>query len=580
MDEAKLERQLTYYFSDKNLWKDDWLRDRLGPDSVGWIDVKIIAGFKKISTITTEVDLVAACLKRIEDLEVMDDGSSLQVRRTRPLPPPPPPAEASNDGDEDQEAVRRANAAAGDPTPAAQPEEGTYIPGFRTVPKTGVIYVMDEAAKSGYNAQTAHLWSNLGQGSPETTKPTDWPTNVRKRLSELVEKGKLQSEKGPWNIEALEVNEERLHYGNVNGDLPLRQAVADYYNTLYRKGNASLYRAENVAIVGGGRAALTRICCAMENVNLGHFLPDYTAYAELLSQFKTINSIPILLEAENGFRISAKELRREIIGRGLSAMLISNPCNPTGQVIEGEELKTWVRIARDTQCSLILDEIYSRYIYTHRFSPGDGLWRICSAASFVEDVNKDPVVILDGLTKCWRMPGLRLCWIVGPKRVIDSVGAAGSFLDGGASLPTQRTCVPLLNPKAVIEQTIMLQALFSHKRDFLLQRLKDMGIVVEHPPQGTFYCWCDVSKLPPPLNSCWGFFREMLTEKVIVTPGVFFDVNPGLRRKWCSYETYVRISYGPSFKEVQRGLEAMQRVIERCRSQMSSLDRRGSELSG
>ena len=150
-------------------------------------------------------------------------------------------------------------------------------------------------------------------------------------------------------------------------------------------------------------------------------------------------------------------------------------------------------------------------------------------------------------------------------QVIDAVGAAGSFLDGGPSLPTQRSCVPLLNPKDVVEQTVMLQVLFSHKRDFLLRRLQDMGITVEHPPQGTFYCWCDISNLPAPLNNCWGFFRELLKEKVIVTPGVFFDVNPGSRRKFNSYDSFIRISYGPSFKEVQRGLEGMQRVIERQR---------------
>ena len=73
-----------------------------------------------------------------------------------------------------------------------------------------------------------------------------------------------------------EVTEENLHYSSVNGDWALRRAVAKYYNEIYRKGKASLYTAENVAIVGGGSLALTRLCCAMDNVNLGHFLPDYT----------------------------------------------------------------------------------------------------------------------------------------------------------------------------------------------------------------------------------------------------------------------------------------------------------------
>merc|ERR1711937_554582 len=115
-------------------------------------------------------------------------------------------------------------------------------------------------------------------------------------------------------------------------------------------------------------------------------------------------------------------------------------------------------------------------------------------------------------------------------------------MDGGPSLPTQRSCVPLLNPKSVVEQTIMLQALFSHKRDFFLKRLQDIGIDVEHPPQGTFYCWCNISILPAPLNTCWGLFTELLQNKVIIAPGVFFDVNPGQRRKTCRYESFVRLS--------------------------------------
>lgn len=568
MVDVRLERQLTYYFSDKNLWKDDWLKEKIGPDATGWIDIATLASFKRVQEITSDVDMVVNCLKRIPELEVGEDDYKVQVRRTRPLPEKPaisPEDEKASDRDLEPN-VGVATGAWEELPPKAVEEPPALIPGFREVAKTGVIYVMDQAAKLGHSAATSHEWANLGQGSPETTKPKHWPTNVRKRLTELVEKGILTSELGPWNIESVDITEENSHYGNPNGDLAMRAAVARYYNELYRKGKSSLYTADNVAIVGGGRLALTRLCCAMGNINLGHFLPDYTAYAELLSQFKTINSIPILLDPENNFRITLRELKREIVGRGLSALLLSNPCNPTGQLIEGEDLKSWVRTARETQCSLVLDEIYSRYIYTQRMAPTDAHYRIVSAAQFVEDVNKDPIVILDGLTKCWRMPGLRIAWIVAPTSVISAVGAAGSFLDGGPALPTQRALVPVLNPKSVIEQTIMLQALFSHKRDFVLRRLADMGIDVDSPPQGTFYVWCDVSNLPPPLNTCWGFFEQALLDKVIVTPGVFFDVNPGSRRKHTRYETFVRISYGPSFKEIVRGLDGIQRVIERHRA--------------
>ena len=107
------------------------------------------------------------------------------------------------------------------------------------------------------------------------------------------------------------------------------------------------YSAENVAISGGGRSALTRVAASLGHINLGHFLPDYTAYEELLDIFKAFTAIPILLEGERGYAFTVDDLRREVTGRGLAALLISNPCNPTGKLVQGEELSRWVDLARD-----------------------------------------------------------------------------------------------------------------------------------------------------------------------------------------------------------------------------------------
>ena len=68
--------------------------------------------------------------------------------------------------------------------------------------------------------------------------------------------------------------------------------MAALYNSLYRRGMKSQYKAENVCICGGGRSSLTRAVAALGEVNLGHFLPDYTAYEELLDIFKLFTSIP------------------------------------------------------------------------------------------------------------------------------------------------------------------------------------------------------------------------------------------------------------------------------------------------
>ena len=111
-------------------------------------------------------------------------------------------------------------------------------------------------------------------------------------------------------------------------------------------------------------------------------------------------------------------------------------------------------LARELDCALLLDEFYSHYVWT---APA-GRLPIESAARYVEDVNRDPVVLFDGLTKNWRYPGWRTTWTIGPRQVIDAVASAGSFLDGGGSKPLQRAAIPLLDDAHVIAETEAIHA--------------------------------------------------------------------------------------------------------------------------
>jgi aspartate/methionine/tyrosine aminotransferase len=415
------------------------------------------------------------------------------------------------------------------------------IPGFREVPRTGVIYVMHRATELGFHYDSPD-WANLGQGSPET--------------------GPLPG--APPRIEHLSINPRQHEYSPITGQIELRRKVAALYNTFYRVGRRSQYTWENVSISGGGRLALTRIAAALGNINMGHFLPDYTAYEELLSIFKAFIPIPILLEPDLGYQAPLDMVKREIQGRGLKAMLLSNPANPTGQLVEGERLAQWVQLARNYRCSLILDEFYSHFIY-NGVKP-DELPKMISAAAHVEDVDRDPVILVNGLTKNWRYPGWRISWTIGPKEVIHAIASAGSFLDGGANNPFQAEVLGLLEPESVIQETKAIQAAFRAKRDYMLNRLYTMGILVEVEPAGTFYVWANLSQLPPPLNDGFQFFEAGLDERVITVPGVFFDVNPEKRRTYARYRKYCRISFGPEMEVVVRGLDALERVIARHKS--------------
>lgn len=416
-------------------------------------------------------------------------------------------------------------------------KDAETFPAFRDVPNTGVIYVMSRAQSRGF-AYGSSEWSNLGQGAPET--------------------GLLQA--GESRLHSIVIDPSCSEYSPVAGAKELRQAVADLYNQRYRKGLASQYSYENVAISSGGRSGLARVAASLGPVHLGHYLPDYTAYEELFDAFKGFVPMPILLEESDGFRLGADQLKHEVVSRGLGAVLLSNPHNPTGQVIYGKDLEDYVAVGRQYRCALIFDEFYSHYLYDEVAAAHPSV----SAARYVEDVNRDATIIVDGLTKNWRYPGLRMSWTLGPKDIIQRFASAGSFLDGGAAHPIQKAVLPLLDPGFADEQARSIQKSFVIKRDQMIKAIDALGLGLPHRPKAGFYCFVSLKDLSPGLRDGIEFFEAALEHKVITVPGKFFDVNPGQRRRHLPsrLSQYARFSYGPHREELERGLSRLRELLK------------------
>lgn len=421
------------------------------------------------------------------------------------------------------------------------PDEET-VPGIQHPGSTGVIYCSDRAMANGFSYASSHEWANLGQGAPEVGPIPDAPPKPQ----------------------TIPVPDDSLEYAPTTGVKALRETVANLYNDTYRKGKASQYTYENVCIVPGGRAGLSRVAAVIGDVYTSYQVPDYTAYDQVLSAFRRLVPVPTALEADNNYRLDVDQTRKDIKNQGLEVILASNPRNPTGQVIRGAELKALVDLSREASTTLILDEFYSWYIY-----PEDekDFGESVSSAEFIEDVNTDPIIIVDGLTKNFRLPGWRVCWVVGPKNLITALSQSGSFLDGGANHPLQLAAIPLLDLARVRQEKLSLQRHFKAKRDHVLARLAQIGLPVKLPPQATFYIWLDLEHLPEPLNNGLTFFEELLKEKTIVIPGIFFDINPAHRRNLfhspCHH--YVRLSFGPPVKDLDMGLDAIERIVKKTR---------------
>ncbi|RBR19455.1 uncharacterized protein FIESC28_05610 [Fusarium coffeatum] len=403
---------------------------------------------------------------------------------------------------------------------------------------TGVIWCTERASEYGY-LDDPDAWANLGQGAPEVEDDIEgcFP-----------------------RPDTINVSMAGREYGPTAGIKPLREAVAKLYNEAHRQGKESQYTWENVAIVPGGRAGLIRIAAVLGNSYLSFFLPDYTAYNEMLSLFKNFAAIPVPLSEEDGYHIHPDKIAEEI-ARGTSVILTSNPRNPTGRVIVNPELAEIQDLCRD-RATFISDEFYSGYYYADNCSGST-----ISAAENVEDVNEDDVLIIDGLTKRFRLPGWRIAWILGPKEYINAIGSCGSYLDGGASHPFQEAAIPMLEPELVRNEMIHLQSHFREKRDFVVRRLREMGFVIKYVPDSTFYLWLNLEGLPDSIADGLNFFQACLEEKVIVVPGIFFDLNPSRRRDLfdspCHH--FVRLSYGPRMDILKMGMDAIERVVTKHR---------------
>ncbi|KAH9977384.1 aminotransferase, partial [Lactifluus volemus] len=418
------------------------------------------------------------------------------------------------------------------------PNEET-VPGIQHPGSTGVIYCSDRAQANGFSYDCSHEWSNLGQGAPEVGRIPDAPERPIKP--------------------EYDYSDAALEYAPTTGVKALREAVARLYNTTYRKSPekaSSQYTYENVCIVPGGRAGLSRIAAVIGDVYCSYQVPDYTAYDQMLSAFKRLVPVPTALEPEVWpfLTLIMDKLQKDIHSQGLSVIVLSNPRNPTGQVIQGKDLKELVDTARKSSVTVVLDEFYSWYIYhDHKGDIGKSI----SSAEYIDDVNKDPVIIIDGLTKNWRLPGWRVCWVVGPKNLITALSQSGSFLDGGACHPLQLAAIPLLNEEHVRKEKNALQMHFKHKRDHVLERLSSIeGLEIKIPPVATFYIWLNLEGLPYPINNGLTFFEALLKEKTIVIPGIFFDINPAHRRNLfnspCHH--FVRLSFGPPLQDLDKGM--------------------------
>lgn len=416
------------------------------------------------------------------------------------------------------------------------------FPMVRYVPYMGVIWTVNEASKLGfYNGHPD--WCNVGQGQPEV--------------------GTIDG--APDRIESLKLQPSDAAYGPVGGTLEVREAIADWVNRTYRKG-MSQYTAENVSFACGGRLALTRLYSIFKDgARIAYKNPDYTAYEDYLYPLRhNCELIELRAEEKDGFTVPVERFENFMHDVRPNAFVFSNPCNPTGQVIKDEAMDRYIDAARKENCLLGADEFYATFSYNEDGSPAE---KAVSALPYVKDINRDPVIVFDGLTKGFRYPGWRAGWAIGPKYLIEMINRAASAVDGGPSTMVQRGVIEELAEGHAEAELLATRKEFAVKRKMMMEGLAELGIhTPANQPLGTFYLWASIENLPGKLSDADYFFHACLQKKVITVPGHFFDVRPfRVRPTNEPYRHWVRFSYGPNRQTIKTALERIAQVIKEHR---------------
>ncbi|MBD3235696.1 MAG: aminotransferase class I/II-fold pyridoxal phosphate-dependent enzyme [Candidatus Eisenbacteria bacterium] len=303
-----------------------------------------------------------------------------------------------------------------------------------------------------------------------------------------------------------------LSYSPSGGIPEFRRALLEYYNRL----DLGIEPDHLIVTTAGSEGilfALATVCDPGDEVLVSEpFYANYNGNSVLLG----IRVVPVTARPEDGYALPPVEELRASISARTRAIILCNPCNPTGRVYTQQEMETLVALAREHDLYLISDEVYREFCYAET-SPR-------SVLSFPEIA--DRAIMVDSLSKRFSVCGARIGCLV--SRNSDLVGTAMKFAQARLSPPTLGQIMgtaALALPQAFYDEII---AEYRLRRDVVLEELGRIPGVVCRQPEGAFYV---MAKLPVP--DAEAFVRWLLTDfqlegrTTMVAPGDGFYATPG-----------------------------------------------------
>jgi len=273
--------------------------------------------------------------------------------------------------------------------------------------------------------------------------------------------------------------------------------------------------------------------------------PFWVSYLELI---KMAGGRPVVVTAEEsaGFKMTAEQLAAAVTPR-TKALILNNPCNPTGMMYSGKELEAIAKVCAEKDIYVISDEIYYGLVY-------DG-GRFVSFASFGEDV-KERTILVNGVSKSYAMTGWRIGYLLSSEKIAKVMANYLSHSTGSPSSVSQAAAVAALNgPQKCVET---MRAAFETRRDYIVERVNAMDGVSCLRPEGAFYIMMNVEKqlgrtiCGEAINSSDDFAAALLKHGLVAAvPGAGFGAP-----------NFVRWSYAVSMDNIRRGMDRLEEFLK------------------
>ena len=348
----------------------------------------------------------------------------------------------------------------------------------------------------------------------------------------------------PWHIreKAIESLEQgKTYYTSNAGLLPLRKSIAGY---MERRFDLSYDPKDEILVTVGGSEAIdiaVRAC-----VNPGDEviipLPSFVCYGPIVSM---AGGIPVYLplKAENGFKVTAKELA-SVITPKTKMVVLPFPNNPTGSIMTEEDLLPIAELLRGTDIFVLSDEIYAELTYGRKH---------ISIANLPD--MRERTIIASGFSKAYAMTGWRMGYTLAPREITAQMFKVHQYAIMCAPTASQYAAIEAMDNGD--EDVAYMCEEYDRRRKLIVKGLRDIGIPC-FEPEGAFYVFPEIGKFG--LTSEDFCTRLLYENNVAIVPGTAFGE--------CG-EGFARISYAYSVRHITTALEKIGEFVKKLEAEQA-----------